>query len=117
MKKLFFFISLLFSCFMAFAQEKPMFPGGDEALKKYLSENVKYPAASMDNGIEGTVLVGFMVASDGSINNIKIIKYVDPDLESEAIRVVSGMPLWVPAEKDGVKIEAPAVVNVPFLLE
>lgn len=100
------------------AQDKaPSFPGGEEALKQYLKDNTKYPEIAQENGVEGIVEVGFIVMIDGKLQNIKVIKFIDPDLEKEAIRVVSGMPAWIPAEKDGSPIEAPASVNVPFLLE
>ena len=100
----------------AFAGDKPEFPGGDAALQKYLSENTKYPQVAKDNGVEGVVAVQFIVHTDGSLGTIKIVRMVDPDLEQEAMRVVKGMPAWIPADKNGEPIEAPASVNVPFVL-
>lgn len=108
---------LLLSGIFAFADEKPSFPGGDEALKKYVAENTRYPELAKENGVEGIVVVGFIVLPDGSLNEAKIIRFIDPDLEKEALRVVMGMPAWIPAEKGGTPIEAPAKVEVPFLLE
>lgn len=99
------------------ANDKPEFPGGADALKKYISDHTKYPQIAKENGIEGIVEVGFIVMEDGKLNEIKVIRLVDPDLENEAIRVVSGMPVWIPAEKDGSPISAPAKVDVPFILE
>lgn len=97
--------------------ELPSFPGGDSALEKYISSNLSYPAYAKENGVEGVVTVGFTVGTDGSISNAKILKMVDPDLEKEALRLINAMPSWEPAEKDGSPIEAPAQVNVPFILE
>ena len=99
------------------ANDKPEFPGGDAALQKFLNDNVKYPEIAKENGIEGIVAVGFMVNVDGSLQNIKVVKFVDPDLEKEAVRVVTIMPAWIPAEKEGTPIEAPSQVDIPFLLE
>lgn len=101
----------------AYAADVPQFPGGDAALKDYLATNMKYPPTARDNGVEGVVGVLFVVKTDGSIGNIKIKRMVDPDLESEAIRLVKNMPAWTPADKGGVPVEAPAEVDVPFILE
>lgn len=107
---------LFASSLMAFAGDKPTFPGGDKALNKYLLENVKYPDIAIENGVEGIVVIGFLVQTDGSLNDAKVVKFVDPDLEKEAIRVVLAMPAWIPADENGTPIEAPAQVSVPFIL-
>ena len=117
MKKICFLIFCFISGLILWAEDKPSFPGGEEALKKYIAEKTVYPEIAKENGIEGIVVVGFMVMADGSLNEFKIIKFVDPDLENEALLVVKGMPAWMPAEKDGAPIEAPSKVEVPFLLE
>lgn len=98
------------------AADKPTFPGGEEALNKYISDNLVYPEAAKENGVEGIVTVGFIVKIDGSIGTIKIVRMVDPDLEQEAIRLVKNMPAWIPADKDGTPVDAPAEVAVPFVL-
>lgn len=117
MKKILF--SLLFSTGVvtAFAGDKPTFPGGEEALNKYVSSSIKYPTIAKENGVEGLVEIGFLVMTDGSLSNLKVIKFIDPDLEKEALRVVAGMPAWIPAEKDGTPFEAPSSVIIPFILE
>lgn len=101
----------------ALAADKPQFPGGKAALDKYITENMKYLQAARDNGIEGVVGVVFTVKADGTIGTIKIKRMVDPDLEAESIRLVKGMPKWIPADKDGTPVDAPAEVNVDFSLE
>lgn len=118
MKK--FMMSLLMLAGVSFASsaaDVPTFPGGEEALNKYITENLKYPASAKEMGVEGVVNVGFIVNIDGSIGSIKIIRMVDPDLEQEAIRLVKNMPAWTPADKDGTPIAASAEVAVPFVLE
>ena len=100
-----------------FAAEQPEFPGGEAALKAYISKTASYPAIAQENGVEGIVVVRFMVMPDGSLQNLKVKKSIDPDLEKEALRVVGGMPAWIPADKDGAPVASPAQVEVPFLLE
>ena len=118
MKKLLITAAMTFLGAMASqAADVPEFPGGDAALNKYLTENIKYPQTAKDNGVEGVVAVQFIVHTDGTLGTLKIVRMIDPDLEQEAIRVVKNMPAWIPAEKNGQPIEAPAQVNVPFVLE
>lgn len=116
MKKSMLAIAGLLLAGAAYAGPKPEYPGGEEAMKKYLSTNMKYPQTAIDNGIEGVVDVAFIVKTDGSIGSIKIVRMVDPDLESEAIRLVKGMPHWIPAEKNGVPFDAQTQVDVNFVL-
>lgn len=111
------FVMAFAGTLLSMAADKPQYPGGDEALNKYITTNLKYPQVAKDNGIEGIVGVQFLVKEDGSIGSIKIIRMVDPDLEQEAVRLVKNMPAWIPADKDGSPVEAPAQVNVPFILE
>lgn len=118
MKRL--FLSMIMASGVAISMQAgdvPEFPGGETALNKYLAENVKYPAVAKENGVEGVVAVQFIVHTDGTLGTIKIVRMVDPDLEQEAVRVVKNMPAWIPAEENGNPIEAPAQVNVPFVLE
>ena len=117
MKKYLILLGLLLSTLGCYADEKPSFPGGTEALQKYLSANTKYPQNAIDNGVEGIVTVGFIVTVDGALREIKVVRFVDPDLEKEAIRIVTAMPAWIPAEKNGIPFEAPSNVEVPFILE
>lgn len=118
MKRIFLtLISLLSVCIGLMAADKPQFPGGQPALDKYISQNLKYPATAKENGVEGIVGVQFIVGTDGSISSVKIVRMVDPDLEEEAVRLVKNMPAWEPAEKNGSPVEAPAQVSIPFEIE
>lgn len=98
------------------AADKPSYPGGDEAMKKFITTTLIYPATAMENGVEGVVNVAFTVNPDGSIAAVKIVRMIDPDLEKEAIRIVKKMPAWIPADKEGVAIEAPVTIAIPFTL-
>ena len=96
----------------ALAGAVPEYPGGKEAMDKYIAENMKYPQAAIDNGIEGVVPVAFTVKADGSIGNIKIVRMIDPDLEAEAIRLVKNMPRWTAADSG----DALTQINITFTL-
>lgn len=117
MKKILISALFTFSSLALLGSEIPQFPGGDAALKQYIEKNTRYPETAKENGVEGIVVVGFSVLTDGSLDNIKVTKLIDPDLEREAIRIVKGMPAWIPAEINGTPIEAPSYVNIPFILE
>lgn len=96
-------------------EEMPQFPGGDEALLRFISENVKYPDEAADNNIEGRVVVRFVVSADGSVKRAEIVKGVHPVLDSEALRVVSLMPRWKPGRQNGTP--APVWFSVPVKFE
>lgn len=117
MKKI--LLAMLASAGMTFgvmAADVPVFPGGQEALNKFITENMKYPAPAKDNGVEGVVTLRLTVKPDGTIGAIKVVRMVDPDLEQEAIRIAKIMPAWTPADKDGQAIEAPVEVPITFEL-
>ena len=93
-------------------ENMPEFPdGGMPGLMKYLSANIRYPEAAHKDGTQGRVTVQFVVGKDGSIGNVSILRGVDPALDAEAIRVISGMPKWKPGTQKGepvnVKIHRP----------
>lgn len=118
MKRFFAAVALLFAMTAtAFAATTPSFPGGEEAMKKYIADNLKYPEMAKENGIEGIVNVAFTVKADGSVGSIKIVRMIDPDLEQEAIRLVKTMPKWTPADEGGTPVEATATIAIPFILE
>ncbi len=98
-------------------EQMPEFPGGMEALMKYLSKNIKYPNIALDNGIQGRVLVSFTVNKDGSIVDPEIMKSVDPSLDKEAIRVISSMPKWNPGKQRGKPVRVKYTVPVAFRIQ
>ena len=75
-------------------EEMPQFPGGPSALFEYLSKNIKYPVVAEENGVQGRVIVTFVVERDGSITDVKVVKSVDPSLDKEAQRVVKSISAW-----------------------
>ena len=98
-------------------EQMPQFPGGDAALFEYLSTHIKYPAIAEENGVQGRVIVTFVVERDGSITDVKVVKSVDPSLDKEAARVVQGMPKWIPGKQNGAAVRVKYTVPVTFRLQ
>ena len=86
-------------------------------LMQYLGRNIKYPAIAQENGIQGRVVVQFVVEKDGSIANPVVVKSVDPSLDKEAIRVISTMPKWKPGKQRGKAVRVKYTVPVTFRLQ
>ena len=74
--------------------ELPVFPGGNAQLIKWLTQNLKYPESAKNDKVGGKVIVEFVVNANGSVSDVKLVRYVDPRLDSEALRVVRMMPVW-----------------------
>ena len=98
-------------------EQMPQFPGGPNALFEYLSKNIKYPVVAEENGIQGRVIVTFVVERDGSITDVKVVKSVDPSLDKEAQRVVKSMPKWIPGKQNGSPVRVKYTVPVTFKLQ
>ena len=98
-------------------EKMPEYPGGQAALFEYLSKNVKYPADAEKQKIEGRVLVSFVVNTDGSITDISVERKAFPSLDAEAVRVISGMPKWIPGEQKGKKVRVKYTVPLNFRLK
>jgi len=97
-------------------EDMPEFPGGTNALLEYLKKNIKYPAICRENNIQGRVLVQFIVNKDGSIVDCEVVKPVNPSLDKEALRVISGMPKWKPGSQRGKPVRVKYTVPVNFRL-
>lgn len=98
-------------------EKMPKFPdGGMSGLMKYLSANIRYPEAAHKAGTQGRVTVQFVVGKDGRIGDVKVIRGVDPTLDAEAIRVISGMPKWKPGTQKGEPVNVRYTVPVMFRL-
>lgn len=98
-------------------EQMPMYPGGDGALMGYLRDNIHYPTVAAENGVQGRVVVGFVVERDGSITDVKILRGVDPSLDREAMRVVKSMPRWNPGKQNGSAVRVKYQVPVSFRLQ
>ncbi|MBO7457831.1 MAG: energy transducer TonB [Paludibacteraceae bacterium] len=98
-------------------EQMPQFPGGQNALIKFLSENVKYPVIARENRIQGQVRCQFVVNKDGSITDVEVVKSGgDASLDKEAIRVLKAMPNWIPGKQRGNPVRVKYTVPVTFKL-
>ena len=98
-------------------EEMPEFPGGMAECMKFLSKNIKYPTISQENGVQGRVIVQFVVNRDGSIVDPVVVRGVDPYLDKEALRVISSMPKWKPGKQRGKAVRVKYTVPVMFRLQ
>lgn len=98
-------------------EHMPEYPGGEDALMTFLSQNIKYPATAQKNQTEGRVIVQFIVDSKGNVNSPEIVRSVSPELDQEAIRVVKMMPTWQPGTQKGEKVSVKYTIPVSFKLQ
>ena len=98
-------------------EEPTEFPGGNDALNKYLSKSIRYPEIAQENGIQGRVIVQFVVEKDGSTAHIEVARGVDPALDKEAVRVVKEMPKWKPGKQRGKPVRTKYTLPVVFRLQ
>lgn len=100
------------------AEKMPEFPGGPQALFKYLNDNVKYPVIAQENGISGRVICQFTVNKDGSIVDVEVARSSgDASLDKEAVRVIKSMPKWNPGKQGGKAVRVKYTVPVSFKLQ
>lgn len=97
-------------------QKPPNFPGGEGELLKYLGQNIQYPALARENGIQGKVVLTFVVDKDGKVKDVTIVKDIGGGCGKEAVRVVQGMPKWAPGEANGNKVKVRYTLPVSFRL-
>ncbi|MBR4713735.1 MAG: energy transducer TonB [Paludibacteraceae bacterium] len=98
-------------------QKKAEFPGGKDELMEYIRENLIYPEAAAEAGIEGTVFVSFIVRRDGTLENIRVMRSSDPLLDDAAIWLVKNMPEWIPARNNGRYVSSYFSLPVTFRLD
>ena len=102
---------------IAMVEQKPEFPSGEAAMYKWLSENIVYPSAASEEGVQGRVVVEFVVGKDGSITNVRIVRPRHPALDKEALRVVKAMPKWMPGRNNGQPVKVTYTLPVTFKLQ
>lgn len=101
---------------VVFIEQVPQFPGGSEALKTFIRNNLKYPVDAINRKVQGTVIISFVVEKDGSVKRIIITKNVDPVLDFEAVRIIASMPQWQPGRSKGKSITTMIVLPIIFTL-
>lgn len=102
---------------IAMVEQKPEFPGGEAAMYKWLSDNIVYPSAASEEGVQGRVVVEFVVDRDGSITNVKVVRQRHPALDKEALRVIKAMPKWIPGRNNGQPVKVTYTLPVTFKLQ
>lgn len=98
-------------------EEMPEFPGGPEALQKYLATEVRYPVIAQENGIQGRVYVQFVIDQTGQVTNATVLRGVDPSLDREALRVVQAMPKWKPGKQRNRAVRVSYTVPINYVLQ
>ncbi len=98
-------------------EQMPQFPGGDAALMKYLSNNINYPQVAMENGVQGRVVVQFVVTKNGTVGEVKVIRSVDRDLDKEAIRLCKSLPNFIPGKMNGQAVNVWYTLPITFKLQ
>lgn len=96
---------------------EPEFPGGMEALYKYLAENIKYPVMAKNNKVEGRVYITFVIEKDGTVSDAKVLRSVNEELDAEALRVINAMPKWKPGMQRGVPVRVQYNIPITFKLQ
>lgn len=95
----------------------PQFPGGESALLQFINKSVKYPVIAQENGIQGRVIIAFVIEKDGTVADAVVVRGVDPSLDREALRVVNAMPKWSPGKQRGKPVRVKYTLPVTFRLQ
>lgn len=96
--------------------EKPEFPGGEDALASFIKENLVYPAGAAENGIQGNVRVSFVVRLTGKIQDIKVLRVKDPELDKAAVNLVKSFPKFKPGKLSHMPVNVEYTITIPFRL-
>ncbi|MBO5768473.1 MAG: TonB family protein, partial [Bacteroidales bacterium] len=97
-------------------EEMPQFPGGNEAMIKFIAENLIYPKTAMDKGEQGRVILSFVIDKRGKVGDVKLIRSVSPELDAEAIRVIQAMPDWIPGKQKGKAVNVRYTIPILYQL-
>lgn len=93
---------------------QPSFPGGTKAMWDYISKNFRYPKECLEKGIQGKVYVNFIVDTEGRIHNVEVVRSAHEMLDAEAVRLIKGMPAWIPAKQNGKNVNSKFMLPVFF---
>jgi TonB family protein len=98
------------------AEKMPQFPGGEKALLEYIGHNLKYPRIAQRNGIQGRVIIRFVIDEEGKVKNVNVLRGLDADCDYEALRVITNLPNFIPAEQKGEKVSVYFTIPITFRL-
>ncbi|MDE5566980.1 MAG: energy transducer TonB [Muribaculaceae bacterium] len=102
---------------MAMIEQQPEFPGGTQAMYKWLSDHINYPAVAAEEGVQGKVIVEFIVSKTGAVENVRVLRGRHPALDKEAVRVVKAMPKWNPGRNNSNPVKVTYTLPVTFKLQ
>ncbi|MCQ2350962.1 MAG: energy transducer TonB [Paludibacteraceae bacterium] len=97
-------------------EKMPEFPGGADAMNRWLAKNIKYPLLAQENNIQGRVICQFVVNTDGKIVNVEVVRGVEASLDAEAVRVIKSMPAWKPGKQGGKNVRVKYTLPIRFKL-
>lgn len=98
-------------------EQMPTFPGGETEMQRYIANNLKYPVVAQESGIQGRVTVRFVVSKTGAIEDVTVIRGIDPSCDKEAVRVVKSMPKWIPGKQNGLNVPVYFTLPIVFRLK
>jgi protein TonB len=98
-------------------EQMPTFPGGEAEMQKFIGQNLKYPVVAQESGIQGRVTVRFVVSKTGAIEDVNVIRGIDPSCDKEAVRVVKSMPKWIPGKQNGLNVPVYFTLPIVFRLK
>ena len=96
-------------------EQMPQFPGGEQKLLKFIQDNLKYP--NTESCVQGRVIVRFVVTKTGSIENIEVVRSLEPSFDKEAVRVIKLMPKWIPGKQNGVNVSVYFTLPINFKIQ
>jgi TonB family protein len=97
-------------------EKMPQYPGGEKELMKFIVSNLKYPVIAQENGIQGRVIVRFVVSSTGKVSRIEVVRSLDPSCDKEAVRIIKMLPEWIPGEQNGQKVSVYYTLPITYKL-
>lgn len=98
-------------------EQMPSFPGGEAEMMKFIGNNLKYPVVAQESGIQGRVTVRFVVTKEGNVDQVEVIRGIDPSCDREAVRVVKSMPKWTPGRQNGKSVPVYFTLPISFRLK
>ena len=98
-------------------EQMPVYPGGEGELLTFIGKNLKYPVIAQENGIEGKVIIRFVVSKTGKISNVEVLRSLDPACDKEAVRVVKMLQNWIPGKQNGVNVPVYYTLPITFRLQ
>ena len=98
-------------------EQMPQFPGGETELLSYIAKNLKYPIIAQENGIQGKVIVRFVVTKNGSVDKVEVVRSLDPACDREAMRVIKSLPKFIPGKQNGVNVSVWYTLPITYKLE